>query len=215
MNDMMKSLEKSKKMIEDLMKNKNGHFSSIPLPRPMEELEVLGDACVQALSRGKKIIFIGNGGSAAEAQHFAAELVGRFGMDRDAYAAIALTTDTSAITAIGNDYGVSYIFSRQISAIGNQGDVAIHLSTSGNSENILNSMKMCKVKGITTASFTGKITRHMHPLSDYYIAVPSDEVSQIQEGHLILGHILCGYIENTLVQIQLEKNADREDMSAV
>ena len=215
MNYMMKSLEKSKIMIDDLMKNKNGHFSSIPIPKPIQELEELGDACVQALSRGKKIIFIGNGGSAAEAQHFAAELVGRFGMERGAYAAIALTTDTSIITAVGNDYGVTHIFSRQIEAIGNQGDVAIHISTSGNSENILDSMRICKIKGITTASFTGKITRHMHPLSDYYIAVPSDKVSQIQEGHLILGHILCGYIEKTLVQKQLEKNADREDMSAV
>ncbi len=151
---------------------------------------------------------MGNGGSAAEAQHLAGELVSYFNLQSDAYAAIALNTDTSILTAIGNDLGFKHIFSRQLQALSNPGDVAIYLSTSGLSENIIEAMKFGRLNKLVNIGFTGMKTRWMQDYSDYYIAIPSTSTPRIQEGHLVLGHWLCEYIEKTL-----EENAHTKNLS--
>jgi len=162
------------------------------------EFTAMLNACVSAIENGNKIIFFGNGGSAADAQHLATELTIRFINDRPPIAGLALTTDTSALTAAGNDYGFDYIFSRQLEALGNKGDVAIGLSTSGNSPNILNALKSAKEKGITTIGLSGKDGGKMHDLCDTIIIVPSNTTARIQEMHITLGHLLCGAIEQKL-----------------
>lgn len=153
------------------------------------------ETCVKALREGKKIMFCGNGGSAADAQHLAAELVSRFSYDRPALAAMALTVDTSALTAIGNDYGYIYSFSRQVSAIANAGDVLVGISTSGRSKNVLEALKEAKKKNVITVGFLGQDGRDIAELSDYQINIPSDETPRIQEGHIATGHLICALIE--------------------
>lgn len=185
-------------MIEALIENKTQSFATATVPAPLDELEMVAQECVEALLSGNKIFFMGNGGSAAEAQHLAGELVSYFMTQSDPYAAIALNTDTSVITAISNDMGYKYIFSRQLHALAKPGDVAIYLSTSGNSENIIEAMKYGKLNGLINVAFTGMKTRWMCDWSNYYIAIPSTSTPIIQEGHLILGHILCHYIEEKL-----------------
>lgn len=160
------------------------------------------DICTNAIKRGNKIMFFGNGGSAADAQHLATELSIRFIHDRPPISAIALTTDTSALTAAGNDYGFDYIFSRQIEAIGNKGDIAIAISTSGNSANIINAVKTAKQAGIRTIGFTGKNGGEMREICDHLLIVPSNTTARIQEMHILLGHILCGALEQKLGLIQ-------------
>jgi D-sedoheptulose 7-phosphate isomerase len=191
-------LNNTQKMVNDLLLNKKENFASSDIPPPLTELELAARACVTALRNGNKIFFMGNGGSAAEAQHLAAELVGHFMSNSKPYAAIALNTDTSAITAISNDYNFEEIFSRQLSALAKSGDVAIYLSTSGSSENILEAMKIGRTLDLVNIAFTGLKTTWMKQFSDYYIAVPSLKTPQIQEGHLMLGHLLCEYIENEM-----------------
>lgn len=193
-------------MLSDLFMNKEENFASNNIPAPITELKRAAEACVTALQNGNKIIFMGNGGSAAEAQHLAAELVGHFMSFSKPYAALALNTDTSAITAIGNDYHFQEIFSRQLSALAKSGDVAIYLSTSGKSENILEAMKIGRTLGLVNIAFTGLKTTWMKQFSDYYIAVPSSRTPQIQEGHLILGHLLCEYIENEMESTTVNDN---------
>jgi D-sedoheptulose 7-phosphate isomerase len=196
----------TQKMVNDLLLNKKENFASSDIPPPLTELELAAGACVTALRNGNKIFFMGNGGSAAEAQHLAAELVGHFMCNSQPYAAIALNTDTSAITAIGNDYNFEEIFSRQLSALAKTGDVAIYLSTSGSSENILEAMKIGRTLNLVNVAFTGLKTTWMKQFSDYYIAVPSLKTPQIQEGHLMLGHLLCEYIENEMESTTLNDN---------
>lgn len=162
-------------------------------------LEQAVDLCVEALATGKKILFAGNGGSAAEAQHFAAELVGRFLKERSPLAAVALNTDTSALTAIGNDYGFEQVFARQVQAIGQAGDVLVGLSTSGRSKNVVLAFQAAQQKGLQTISLTGRDPRDLGPLSSVTLNMPSDHTPQIQEGHLIMGHLLCGLIEERLL----------------
>jgi D-sedoheptulose 7-phosphate isomerase len=191
-------LGNTQRMLSDLFMNKEEKFASNDIPAPITELKKAAEACVTALRNGNKIFFMGNGGSAAEAQHLAAELVGHFMAQSKPYAAIALNTDTSAITAIGNDYNFKEIFSRQLTALAKTGDVAIYLSTSGSSENILEAMKIGRTLNLTNIAFTGLKTTWMRQFSDYYIAIPSRRTPQIQEGHLILGHLLCEYIENEM-----------------
>ena len=185
-------------MIDTLLEQKTVEFASASIPSPLNELEMAAQECVEALKRGNKIFFMGNGGSAAEAQHLAGELVSYFMTQSEPYAAIALNTDTSVITAISNDLGYKHIFSRQLQALSKPGDVAIYLSTSGTSENILEAMKFGKINGLINVAFTGLKTRYMQDYSNYYIAVPSTSTPRIQEGHLILGHWLCEYIEKKL-----------------
>tara|TARA_B100001057_G_scaffold500077_1_gene613350 strand:+ start:1729 stop:2319 length:591 start_codon:yes stop_codon:yes gene_type:complete len=151
------------------------------------------------LKNGNKIMIAGNGGSAADAQHFAAELVGKLSFKRKALNCIALTTDTSTLTAVGNDYGFDKIFSRQIEAIGNEGDIFIGISTSGNSKNIIEAVKECKDKKITSLCLLGGKGGKVGQIADYRIVVPSEETSLIQEIHLSIEHVICSFIENEYI----------------
>lgn len=165
------------------------------LVEPFNELLMVATACIKA---GGKIIFFGNGGSAADAQHLATELTVRYKTDRAPIAAIALTTDTSALTAVGNDFGFEYLFSRQIAALGKKGDVAIGISTSGNSRNVINAFTEARKMGIATVGFTGKTGGQLPPLCDILINVPSTTTARIQEMHITLGQMLCGALEINL-----------------
>jgi D-sedoheptulose 7-phosphate isomerase len=150
---------------------------------------------VQAFKNGKKVLFCGNGGSAADAQHLAAEFSGRFYTDRDALPAEALHCNTSYLTAVANDYSYDVIYSRLIKGIGNKGDVLIGLSTSGNSKNMVNAFETAKVKEMITIGFTGSTGGMMKSLSDYLLNVPSHDTPRIQESHILLGHIICQLVE--------------------
>jgi len=150
---------------------------------------------VTAFKTGNKVLFCGNGGSAADAQHLAAEFSGRFYTDREALPAEALHCNTSYITAIGNDYGYDVIYSRLIKGIGNEGDILVGLSTSGNSKNILNAFTTAKEKGMVTIGFTGESGGKLKKLADYLINVPSDDTPRIQESHIMIGHIICQLVE--------------------
>jgi D-sedoheptulose 7-phosphate isomerase len=160
--------------------------------------EAAAQACIGSLRGGGKILFAGNGGSAADAQHMAGEYVSRFMYDRPGLAAVALTTDTSILTAIGNDYGYEKLFSRQIQALGRPGDVFIGYSTSGTSPNILRGFEAARSGGLTCIGFTGNRGGPMHELCDLVLAVPSAETPRIQEGHFVLGHILCALVERAM-----------------
>lgn len=160
--------------------------------------EAAAQACITCMQNGGKILLAGNGGSAADAQHIAGELVSRFAFDRPGLSAIALTTDTSILTAIGNDYGYDMLFSRQIQAHGNTGDVFIGYSTSGKSSNILRSFEEAKSRGMVCIGLTGNRGGPMIKLCDYLLEVPSADTPKIQEGHLVLGHIICGLVEDQL-----------------
>jgi D-sedoheptulose 7-phosphate isomerase len=161
-------------------------------------LEASAVACISSLQSGGKVLLAGNGGSAAQAQHMAGELMGRFAFDRPGLTAIALTTDTSVLTAIGNDYGYEILFSRQVQAHGEKGDVFIGYSTSGKSPNILRAFEEARACGLVCIGFTGNSGGPMQELCDFLLKVPSSETPRIQEGHLLLGHILCGLVEKTL-----------------
>lgn len=155
----------------------------------------LANLAVETLKNGNKILICGNGGSAADAQHFAAELTGRYKSERISLPAIALTTDTSAITAIGNDYGYDEVFARQLSGVGNSGDLLIGISTSGNSTNILKALKIAKQKGIKTAGLSGKGGGEMNSLCDINVVVPSNDTARIQEMHILIIHTICAAID--------------------
>lgn len=160
-----------------------------------EQVEQVLAISVQALKAGRKILFAGNGGSAADAQHWAGELVSRFYFDRPGLPGIALTTDTSILTAIGNDYGYDYVFARQIEALGQEGDVLFAISTSGNSKNIVRAIDAARAKGMKVVGFTGHSGGAMVSSCDICFRVPSTETPRIQEGHEALGHLLCALIE--------------------
>ena len=164
----------------------------------LKSIKETAEICCKALRNGNKILLIGNGGSAADAQHLAGELVNRFGFDRPGLSAIALTTDTSVITSISNDYGFEKLFSRQVQALGKKGDALLALSTSGNSVNILEGIKEAKKMGIATIGFTGKSGGKMSQLCDMCLKMPSDDTPRIQEAHILIGHIICALIENDL-----------------
>lgn len=163
--------------------------------------DLIGEvACTIAkrLSDGGKIMLFGNGGSAADAQHIAAEFVGRFAFDRRPLAAIALTTDTSIITCTGNDYSFNDVFLRQVMALGKKGDIAVGISTSGNSENVIRALAHARTEKMTTIGIAGKDGGRMAPLCDYMLAVDGPDAARIQETHITLGHILCGLVEEIL-----------------
>lgn len=153
---------------------------------------------LDAYKIGGKLLLIGNGGSAADAQHIAAELTGRFKLDRPALPAIALTTNTSSLTALANDYGYDTVFSRQLEALASDKDILIAISTSGISPNILNAVELARSKGLFTIGLTGKNINKLGDLSDLIIAVPSNDTARIQEAHITIGHILCHLIEADL-----------------
>ncbi len=154
--------------------------------------------CVKSIQQGGKIIFFGNGGSAADAQHLATELVVRYRHNRIPIAALALTTDTSALTAIGNDLGFDFLFSRQIEALGKPGDVAIGITTSGKSPNILLGLQKAKEMGLTAAALTGRGGGDLHGIADPMMIVPSNTTARIQEMHILLGQMLCDALEKEL-----------------
>lgn len=160
-----------------------------------EDLVKAVSLCVDALKAGNKLLFAGNGGSAADAQHWAGELVSRFYYDRPGLSAIALTTDSSILTAIGNDYGYDYTFARQVEALGREGDVLVAISTSGNSPNIVRAVQTARERRIGVIGFTGQSGGRLAPLCDICFRVPSQETPRIQEGHEFIGHLLCALIE--------------------
>ncbi len=161
----------------------------------LNKIEDVAQRCVALYKTDKKTILAGNGGSAADAQHIAAELVGRYGFDRPSIPSLALTTDTSNLTAIGNDYGYEHVFSRQLEGMGQKGDIFIGISTSGNSINIIKAFESAKKKGIITIALTGRDGGIMASMADVALIVPSYSTPRIQESHILIGHILCDIIE--------------------
>ena len=153
-----------------------------------------------ALRSGNKLLIVGNGGSAADAQHIAAEIVGRYKQDRPAYAAIALTTDTSALTAVANDYGFEQVFARQVEGLGQRGDVLLVLSTSGRSPNILAALRSARQRGLVTIGFTGSKGEPLRSLCDHLLMAPSDDTPVVQQIHLAVAHGICDEIEQTLLR---------------
>jgi D-sedoheptulose 7-phosphate isomerase len=172
----------------------------------LAQLEAATQACLKALKAGKKILLAGNGGSAADAQHVAGEYVARFAFDRPGLPAIALTTDTSVLTAIGNDYGYDQLFSRQVQALGQTGDVFIAISTSGKSPNIVKALEEAKPRGLFCIGMTGnKQGTPMHTLCDIMLQAPSSYTPRIQEAHIGMSHIMCGLVE----ELFFEREAKR------
>jgi D-sedoheptulose 7-phosphate isomerase len=165
-------------------------------------IEQLTTVITAALQKGNRVYFCGNGGSAADAQHLAAEFSGRFYTDRDALPAEALHCNTSYLTAVANDYSYDVVYARLIKGIGLKGDVLVGLSTSGNSANIVKAFETAREKGIITVGFTGEAGGKMKPLSDYLVNVPSTDTPRIQESHIMLGHIICQLVEEQYFNIE-------------
>ncbi|WP_206601635.1 SIS domain-containing protein [Mycobacterium paraense] len=172
------------------------------LQHPQYQKTLMDISCqiIASLRSGGKVMFCGNGGSAADSQHLAAELVGRQNYDRAPAAGLALTVDTSALTALGNDYGYETVFARQVEALGREGDVLIGISTSGRSANVVRALEAAKAKGIVTVSFTGDRPRDMG-IAEYQLNVPADETAKIQELHILCGHIIFALVERGLFPI--------------
>ena len=160
----------------------------------------IADTIIAALRHGHKLLIVGNGGSAADAQHIAAEIIGRYKKDRPAYAAIALTTDTSALTAISNDLGYDKVFARQVEGLGTRGDVLLALSTSGRSPNILAALRMARERGLVTIGFTGSKGGALGTVCDHVLIAPSDDTAVVQQIHLAVGHGICEEIEQALMR---------------
>jgi D-sedoheptulose 7-phosphate isomerase len=184
-----------KKQIKESCLVKTKLMNDVSILRDIEKASLL---IIAAYQSGNKTLLAGNGGSAADAQHIAGEFVSKFYFDRPGIPSIALTTNTSVLTAIGNDYGYSHLFDRQVQAFGSLDDVFIGLSTSGNSENIIKALIVCKEKGIKTIGLTGENVCDMDKLCDICIKVPSCETPRIQESHILIGHIICGIVEQEL-----------------
>jgi len=161
-----------------------------------ESVESAAQICINTLKNGNKILIFGNGGSAADAQHIAAELVGRYKVERKGLPAIALTTDSSALTCISNDYGYEQVFNRQVEALANKGDVAIGISTGGTSSNVINALDTAKNMGCKTIGFSGRGGGEMNILCDVNLVVPDDDTPRIQEMHILIGHTICQLIDN-------------------
>ena len=185
-------------MLKTIEYELNSHLQTINdvISISKENLEQASILAVNTLKKGNKILLCGNGGSAADAQHIAAELTGRYKTERRGLAGIALTTDTSALTAIGNDYGYDRVFDRQVESLANNGDLLIGISTSGNSENIINALKVAKDMGCSTIGFSGKSGGAMNDICDINLVVPSDNTPRIQEMHILFGHTICQIIDN-------------------
>ncbi|MGA8044108.1 MAG: D-sedoheptulose 7-phosphate isomerase [Terracidiphilus sp.] len=195
----MKELEASELQVRAII------ASSIDTKRTLlEDANILGtiarmaDLLIQAFLQGNKLILFGNGGSAADAQHIAAEFVGRFAFDRPALPAMALSVNSSAVTAIGNDYGFDRVFARQLEAFGRAGDVAIGISTSGNSPNVLEGIATAKAMGIRTMALTGQMGGQLRTAAEFCICAPSDATPRIQECHILIGHIISELAEEAL-----------------
>ena len=164
----------------------------------LPQIEKAAVSVAECLKRGNKLLFFGNGGSASDSQHLAAEFVGRYEKERRAWPAVALTTDTSILTAVGNDYGFERVFERQIEALGKKGDVLFAISTSGNSKNVLKGVQKAKELGLYVIGFTGGSGGELKSLADLPIVIPSKKTSRIQESHIMIGHILCECVDELL-----------------
>ncbi len=171
----------------------------------VQSIRGIADECIAAYRAGNRVLLAGNGGSAADAQHIAAEFVGRYAFDRPALSSIAFTTDTSMLTAIGNDYGYDQIFRRQLEANGREGDVFIGISTSGNSPNVIAALERSRELGIVSVGLTGQGGGKMRSVCDYCIRIPSESTPRIQECHILVGHIICGMVEDTLFGGQISQ----------
>ena len=164
----------------------------------LPDIEKAARILIEAIKNGRKVLFFGNGGSAADAQHLAAEFVGRYERERRALPSIALTTDTSILTAVANDYSYDNVFKRQIEALGQAGDVAVGITTSGNSKSVILAIEQAKANGMKTVAFLGRDGGKMRGKADVDIIVPSEVTSRIQESHAMIGHILCDLVDRTL-----------------
>jgi len=171
------------------------------LPVIQETVDQIVDILVQAISRGNKLLICGNGGSAADAQHFAAEIVGRFKKERSPWPAIALSTDTSILTAVGNDYGFDEVFARQVTGIGRSGDVLIGISTSGNSLNVLKAVQAARDTDMVTSGLLGKKGGNLFNTMDYPLLVQSQDTARIQEAHIFLIHYMADRLETRLMEL--------------
>src|SRR3989338_614140 len=184
--------------MKDIIKARVGESIRVKqatLEKNIDVVAQMAQAVIAAFKNNNKILFFGNGGSAADSQHIAAEFIGRFQKERKALAAIALTTDTSILTALGNDYNFDIVFARQIEGLGQKGDVAIGLSTSGNSANVIKAVEKAKAMGIKTISLTGCKGGKLAPLTDIKLIVPSDITARIQESHICMFHAICELVE--------------------
>lgn len=187
-------------MIEDVKEQLQAHLTlCASMERDMSPLIAeTALLLVERFKAGSKLLVMGNGGSAADAQHFAAEIVGRFKLERAALPAIALSTDSSILTAIGNDYGFDSVFSRQVEALAATGDVVIGISTSGNSPNVLNALQLARARGCRTIGLLGKDGGSIKGVCDLALVIPSSDTPRIQEGHITIIHIICDLVEKTL-----------------
>jgi D-sedoheptulose 7-phosphate isomerase len=187
------------KIIDDSFEN---HIKTIKESKKIlrKEIKKVAKLFIETINSSNKIILCGNGGSASDAQHIAAELTGRFQTERIGLNAIAITTDTSAITAIANDYGFEYIFSRQLEAIGKKGDLLVAISTSGNSKSIINSVQKAKEIGINSIALSGKDGGELAKICKKSIIIPSNNTARIQETHILIGHIICNIIDEEFTQ---------------
>tara|TARA_B110000046_G_C12892941_1_gene355164 strand:+ start:104 stop:667 length:564 start_codon:yes stop_codon:yes gene_type:complete len=185
-------------MLATIKEELNSHLETINsvIGNMEADIEIASSLIVDALKNGNKILLCGNGGSAADAQHIAAELTGRYKTERRGLPGIALTTDTSALTAIGNDYGYDRIFDRQVESLASKGDVIIGISTSGNSKNVISALKLGQELGCKTVGLTGRNGGDMNKVCDINLIVPSDNTPRIQEMHILFGHTICQIIDN-------------------
>ena len=186
-------IEKIRAIIEE-----NARVKELLLKDEVETIERIAKAVTASLRKDGKLLIFGNGGSAADSQHIAAEFVGRFRRERRPLAAIALNTNTSTMTALANDYGYEFTFSRQVEALGREGDIVMGLSTSGNSKNIIAAVKKAKTLGLTTVSLTGGDGGALRRETDISIVVPSKDTARIQESHIMIGHIICDLVEEEI-----------------
>ena len=175
------------------------NISKLTFNKLNDRTKEAAEICIECLKKKKKILIFGNGGSASDAQHLAAEIVGRYKANRKGLAAISLATDTSILTAISNDFGYDNVFSRQIEALANKGDVLIGLSTSGNSKNVINGIKLADQFGCKTIGFSGNSGGDLKSLCDVNIIVPSNVTARIQEMHIVIGHVICQLIDNAFI----------------
>ena len=182
-----------KEKIKEYLRDVSSNFKNLEVET--DRIEEAAKIIIKALENKNKVIFCGNGGSAADSQHLSAELMGRYKIDREPLPAMSLTVDTSAITAIGNDYGFDEVFSRQLKGIGNKGDILYATSTSGKSRNVIKAIEEAKKIGIITISVTGKNSTTMTEMADLAIKVPSDQTNYIQEMHIAVGQLICGIVE--------------------
>jgi D-sedoheptulose 7-phosphate isomerase len=190
---------KGKRGFDELLADRRGIYDA---PHYRGQCEAIADAMVKALRRGNKILWMGNGGSAAEAQHFATELIGRFRRERAPIAAIALTADTAILTAVGNDYGYEEIFARQVRGLGQPGDLLLLFSTSGESENLIRAAAAAHERGVAVAAITGGRASRLADAADLVIFAPSGDTPLVQELHVVLLHLLCDIVEAEMVRDQ-------------